>query len=43
LKKLLTGDKRVWESAPGDPFWDFGYPRIAGPDLFEDLRTEDLL
>ncbi len=39
LKKLLTGcDQRVWESAPGDPFWDFGYPRNAGPDLLEDLR-----
>jgi hypothetical protein len=43
LKKLLTAsDKRVWESAPGEPFWDFGYPRNAGPDLLEDLRGEDL-
>jgi hypothetical protein len=43
LKKFLTGcDKRVWESAPGDPFWDFGYPRNAGPDLLDDLRSEDL-
>ncbi|HVO98209.1 MAG TPA: hypothetical protein VMT15_09090 [Bryobacteraceae bacterium] len=43
LKKLLTGcDKRVWESAPGDPFWDFGYPRNAGPDLMKDLRSQDL-
>jgi hypothetical protein len=44
LKKLLTVcDKRVWESAPGEPFWDFGYPRNAGPDLLEDLRGEDLV
>lgn len=41
LKKLLVHcDKRVWESAPGEPFWDFGYPRNAGPDLLEDLRSE---
>ena len=38
LKKLLTAcDKRVWESAPGDPFWDFGYPGNAGPGLLDDL------
>lgn len=43
LKKMLTGcEKRVWESAPGDPFWDFGYPRNAGPDLLEDLTRENL-
>lgn len=43
LKKLLTGsERRVWESAPGDPFWDFGYPKNAGPDLMEDLRAEEL-
>jgi hypothetical protein len=42
--KLLTAtDKRVWESGPGDAFWDFGYPRNAGPDLLEDLRKEKLL
>jgi len=41
LKKLLIAcDQRVWESAPGDPFWDFGYPSNAGPDLLEDLRKE---
>jgi hypothetical protein len=39
LKKLLIAcDRRVWESAPGEPFWDFGYPGNAGPDLMEDLR-----
>jgi hypothetical protein len=43
LKKLLIAcDKRVWESAPGEPFWDFGYPSNAGPDLLDDLRSEDL-
>jgi hypothetical protein len=43
LKKLLIAvDKRVWESAPGGPFWDFGYPRNAGPDLVQDLRGEKL-
>lgn len=39
-KHLIAHDKRVWESAPGDPFWDFGYPKNAGPDLAEDLRGE---
>jgi hypothetical protein len=41
LKKLLTAcDRRVWESAPDDPFWDFGYPSNAGAELLEDLREE---
>ncbi len=44
LKAQLTStDIRVWESAAGDPFWDFGYPKNAGPDLLEDLRVEGLL
>ena len=43
FKKLLTAlDKQVWESAPGEPFWDFGYPRNAGPDLMDDLRNEEI-
>ncbi len=42
LKKMLTSDARVWESAGGDPFWDFGYPRNAGEDLLSDLRAEGL-
>jgi hypothetical protein len=42
LKQLLIAtDRRVWESAPGDPFWDFGYPRNAGPALLDGLREED--
>ena len=44
LKKLLVAaDRRVWESAPGDPFWDFGYPRNAGAELLEGLREEGLI
>jgi hypothetical protein len=44
LKKLLIAtDRRVWESAPGDPFWDFGYPSNAGPELLAGLRGQGLL
>jgi hypothetical protein len=43
LKRMLTSDVRVWESAVGDPFWDFGYPRTAGEDLLRDLRAEGLV
>jgi hypothetical protein len=44
LRKLLIAtSKRVWESGPGDTFWDFGYPSNAGPDLLNDLRDENLL
>jgi hypothetical protein len=44
LKAQLTDTKiRVWESAAGNPFWDFGYPKNAGPDLLKDLRDEGLL
>jgi hypothetical protein len=39
---LIDRDKRVWESAPGDPFWDFGYPRNASARLVEDLRNEGI-
>ena len=43
LKNMLVATSvRVWESAPS-PFWDFGYPRNAGPELTEDLRAEGLL
>jgi hypothetical protein len=38
---LIATNVRVWESAPS-PFWDFGYPRNAGPALVEDLRAEGL-
>jgi hypothetical protein len=44
LKKVLTAcDIRVWESAAGDPFWDFGYPVNAGKELLADLRRGELL
>jgi len=44
FRKLLTATSvRVWESGPGDAFWDFGYPRNARAGLLEDLRTEKLL
>ena len=43
LKRLLTSTTaRVWESAAGDPFWDFGYPANAGEDLLEGLREEGI-
>jgi hypothetical protein len=46
LKKMLTATGvRVWESgvfSEGAPFWDFGYPKNAGPQLVEDLRIEGL-
>jgi hypothetical protein len=34
---------RVWESGPREPFWDFGYPSNAGPELRDGLREEGLL
>jgi hypothetical protein len=40
---LTARQVRVWESAAGDPFWDFGYPKNAGPELMEDLRSEGLI
>jgi hypothetical protein len=44
LKVLLQpARKRLWESAPGDVFWDLGYPRNAGKALREDLTQEDLI
>ena len=41
---MLEGtDRRVWESAPGDPFWDFGYPRNARGELRDGLRAEGVI
>ena len=43
LKALLVAtEQRVWESAPGDPFWDFGYPGNAAGELIDGLREEGL-
>lgn len=39
---LIHRDTRLWESTPADPFWDFGYPRNAGPQLLEDISNEGL-
>ena len=44
FEKMLTARTvRVWESAANDPFWDFGYPKLAGEDLKEDLASEGLM
>ena len=44
LQRMLEpARKRVWESAPGEPFWDLGYPRNAGAALREGLKEEGLL
>jgi hypothetical protein len=44
LRGLLTPtEQRVWESSPGDPFWDFGYPKNASGDLLKDLKAEGLV
>ena len=43
LRVMLTATSvRVWESAAGDPFWDFGYPRNASGELLEELQAEGL-
>ena len=40
---LADTDVRVWESADGDPWWDFGYPRNARGDLRADLKSAGVL
>lgn len=43
LQAMLTAtDHRIWESADGDPWWDFGYPRNARGDLKRDLESAGL-
>jgi hypothetical protein len=39
---LRATDTRVWESMPGDAFWDFGYPRNASGQLLRDLALAGL-
>lgn len=39
---LINRTLRVWETAAGDPFWDFGYPQNAGKQLLKDLQNEGL-
>jgi len=41
-KLLIHRERRVWETSAADPFWDFGYPGNAGPQLIEDLTNEGL-
>jgi hypothetical protein len=44
FEALLTNRTvRVWETAPGDPSWDFGYPSNAGKQLLEDIHKEELI
>jgi len=44
FEAMLTDcGKRVWETSPGVPFWDFGYPRNASGELLEDLTKEGLI
>jgi hypothetical protein len=44
LRPLLAHRQvRVWESAPDDPWWDFGYPANAKSDFEDDLRSEGLI
>lgn len=40
---LVPAKKRIWESAPGDAFWDYGYPRNAGEELRAGLSEEGLI
>lgn len=40
---LVNRDVRVWESSPGNRFWDFGYPKNASGELLEGLKDEGLL
>jgi hypothetical protein len=43
LEAMLTHrEKRIWESAPNRPFWDYGFPRSTGTRLLEDLKNEGL-
>jgi hypothetical protein len=37
---LIHRDERLWETSAATPFWDFGYPGNAGPQLLEDIHSE---
>lgn len=44
LRACLTDTGiRIWESMPGDPFWDFGYPANARGRLLWGLKSEGFL
>lgn len=36
---LVETERRIWESLPGEPFWDFGCPANARGKLLRDLRS----
>lgn len=36
---LVSRQVRVWESGPGDPAWDFGFPRNPGRWLARELQA----
>lgn len=40
---LVNREVRVWESAPGDPFWDFGYPANTRGWLLRGLQSDGLV
>lgn len=43
LQAMLTDcEKRVWESGPNDPFWDYGFPKSTGTRFLDDLKNEGL-
>jgi hypothetical protein len=42
-RMLVDREARVWESAPGNPFWDFGYPENATARLRRDLEAAGLM
>jgi hypothetical protein len=39
---LINRHKRIWESSPGDPFWDYGYPKSTGTLFLQDIKKEGL-
>ncbi len=44
LEEMLDyREVRVWESIPGNPEWDFGFPRNAPRDLLRGLKAAGLL
>ena len=44
FEAMLTDRQvRVWETSPGDPSWDFGYPANAGKQLLDDIKNEGLI
>ncbi len=40
---LIEREVRVWESLPGNPGWDFGFPRNASKELLKGLKSAGLL